>query len=122
MTCYQCLSDQEIEQEKPKVDQILNHDNLELKASFFKVLGDLNRIKIIELLKQYDQLCVYEIAAFIEASVATTSHHLITLKNHNLIKSHKIGKRVIYSMNCEKFGQFIDLADKLTPIFVLPGL
>lgn len=122
MTHYHCLSDQQIGKEKKKLDHILEEDNLERKAAFFKVLGDLNRIKIIEILKQYDELCVYEIAAFIEASVATTSHHLITLKNNELVQSHKRGKRVIYSMNREKFGRLIELTDTLIGESLLPDL
>lgn len=91
MADYECLTDHEIDQEMNKVQDLLEAANLERKATVFKVLGDLNRVKIVEVLMNYDRLCVYEISRFIDASVATTSHHLITLRK---IASLNLKKKV----------------------------
>ncbi|MGX7092795.1 ArsR/SmtB family transcription factor [Hutsoniella sourekii] len=102
MNNYQCMEDEAIDQMLCQMNQLIDPDELERLAALFKVLGDLNRIKIIELLHQQEQLCVYEISRFIDATVATTSHHLITLRNQGIIDSVKVGKRVVYSLNkCE---------------------
>ena len=113
MAAYECLNDHEIEQEMDKVNEILNAANLERKATVFKVLGDLNRVKIVEVLMNYDRLCVYEISRFIDASVATTSHHLITLRKNSIIKSDKEGKRVIYSLEDNEISDLVNTASHL---------
>lgn len=110
---YQCMDDAVIEKEKDKVNQLLDESVLEHKAAIFKILGDLNRVKIVELLSHYPQLCVNEISQFIDATVATTSHHLITLKNTGIIKSVKEGKRVIYMLDADSVTNLFDIADVL---------
>ena len=113
MSEYACLDNQELELERDKIRKLFQSEILERKATIFKILGDLNRVKIVELLMNYDKLCVYEISQFIGASVATTSHHLITLKNHRIINSEKEGKHVIYSMSDEVIGELVQIANGL---------
>ena len=113
MAGYECLTDHEIDQEMNKVQDLLEAANLERKATVFKVLGDLNRVKIVEVLMNYDRLCVYEISRFIDASVATTSHHLITLRKNSIIKSEKEGKRVIYSLEDNEISNLVNTASHL---------
>ncbi|MNN28830.1 Cadmium resistance transcriptional regulatory protein CadC [compost metagenome] len=64
-------------------------------AQIFKALSDPNRMKIAYLL-QYEELCVCDIAAILDCSVATASHHLRHLKQMNITSSRKEGKNVIY--------------------------
>ena len=113
MSDYQCLEDHEIDLEMEKVNGILDVESLERKATVFKVLGDLNRVKIVEILMNYERLCVYEISRFIDASVATTSHHLITLRNNNIIRSEKDGKRVIYWLDDSDVSDLVNVANRL---------
>lgn len=110
MSQYECLNDEAIDLEMAKVKNIIETDAVEGKAEIFKVLGDLNRIKIVELLAHYNQLCVYEISRFIDASVATTSHHLITLRNSGVITSEKYGKRVVYALDNKEVMSLLDVA------------
>ncbi|MGO4938084.1 ArsR/SmtB family transcription factor [Fundicoccus sp. Sow4_H7] len=113
MNEYECLNDEQIEEQRDEVDLMLDNSLIEEKANIFKVLGDLNRVKIVELLMNYDRLCVYEISQFIGASVATTSHHLITLRKNDIITSEKIGKHVIYSLQNEKISILFETANGL---------
>ncbi|WP_124058321.1 ArsR/SmtB family transcription factor [Vaginisenegalia massiliensis] len=110
MADYECLETYQLDKESDKLQDVLTDDRLAIKANIFKVLGDLNRIKIMNVLMNYERLCVYEISRLIDASVATTSHHLITLRSVNLIKSQKEGKHVIYSLNCDYIGKLFNFA------------
>ncbi|HJF16686.1 MULTISPECIES: ArsR/SmtB family transcription factor [Globicatella] len=110
---YICMADVEIEREKKKLSNFVDEATLEHKATIFKILGDLNRVKIVEILSHYPQLCVNEIAQFIDASVATTSHHLITLKNNGIIKSVKEGKHVIYMLDTDYVTSLFETVDLL---------
>lgn len=110
---YECMTQEQIDEEFENVTRILDEEKLQHKVAIFKVLGDLNRVKIVELLSHYPQLCVNEIAQFINASVATTSHHLITLRNHEIIKSEKEGKRVIYRLDASYVKHVFEMVDNL---------
>ncbi len=80
----------------------MDPDQLAAQAALFKVLGDLQPVKIMHVLTVYEHLCVYEkFRVLSDATVATTSHHLITLRKHGIIRSEKEGKHVIYSLGSQ---------------------
>ena len=76
MAEYECLEEQVISTECERLKEVMDPDQLAAQAALFKVLGDLNRVKIMHVLTVYERLCVYEISRLIDATVATTSHHL----------------------------------------------
>lgn len=116
MSQYECFEEEAIVEELDKIQETIDFDTLEQKAAVFKILGDLNRLKIVELLAHYNKLCVYEISRFIDASVATTSHHLITLRNNGIISSEKYGKRVVYALDDQEVLHFLDAASVVTKL------
>ena len=74
-----------------KVDQV----QTELKDKDFtdllvlsKCLGDSSRIKILYALATYKEMCVCDLAAIINASMASTSHHLRFLKKNSRLNTH----------------------------------
>ena len=84
-----------------KVDQV----QTELKDKDFadllvlsKCLGDSSRVQLLYALATYKEMCVCDLAAILDASMATTSHHLRFLKKNGLTKSYKEGKMVYYSL------------------------
>ncbi|MNO44387.1 Cadmium resistance transcriptional regulatory protein CadC [compost metagenome] len=78
-----------------KLHDIIIEDEILGMAQIFKALSDPNRMKIAYLL-QHEELCVCDIAAILDCSVATASHHLRHLKQLNITSSRKEGKNVIY--------------------------
>ena len=54
----------------------------------FKTLGDKNRRKIIQMLKQ-KEMNVTELLQYFDITQASLSHHLDILKRSNLITSEK---------------------------------
>ena len=69
-------------------------------GEFFKVFGDSTRIKIIYALSR-KEMCVCDLAEFINMSQSAVSHQLRVLKNHKLVKHRKDGKSVYYSLDDE---------------------
>lgn len=63
-----------------------------------KCFSDSSRIKIFYALETYKEMCVCDLAEILDASIATTSHHLRYLKKHGMTKSRKDGKMVYYSL------------------------
>ena len=69
----------------------LNEETLDSEAKIFKALSDVNRLKIVQLLKE-GELCACELTFALSNSQSTVSHHLSVLKNAGLIKERKEGK------------------------------
>ncbi|KEF38421.1 cadmium-sensing regulator, CadC [Schinkia azotoformans MEV2011] len=99
--------------DEEKVNRIQNdmqNEDLSNIALVFKALADENRAKITYALCQDEELCVCDIANIIGATVATTSHHLRTLKSRGIVKFRKEGKLAFYSLDDEHVKQLIGIA------------
>lgn len=75
----------------------------------FKILGDQTRTKIIYLLSRA-RLCTFDLAAILELSLPTISHHLSLLKSFRLVKRHREGKLVYYSLADDHIIELIETA------------
>jgi len=76
-------------------------------ADFFKVLGEPTRIKIIQVLLKRD-MCVCDLAETLNSNQPAISQHLKTLKLANMVKYHKDGKNVIYSISDDHVTHIFD--------------
>ncbi len=88
------------EEEIEKVNKI-DVENLEDSfrlAEFFKVFGDPTRIKIL-LALQMTEMCVCDIADFLEMTPSAISHQLRVLKQAKLVKNRREGKVIFYSLD-----------------------
>ncbi|MGF7186050.1 ArsR family transcriptional regulator [Desulfitispora alkaliphila] len=79
---------------------LLERDMANSLAQTFKVLGDPNRVQMINILSK-QELCVCDLAEALELSVSAVSHQLRLLRNLNLVKYRKQGKMVYYSLDDE---------------------
>ncbi len=61
-----------------------------------RTAGEERRIRIICHLMQEGASCVSDIAKGTKASIATTSHHLLTMAKEGLVVSMRDGKRIRY--------------------------
>ena len=65
----------------------------------FKALGNLNRIKIIQMLSKGAKLNVTDIADELGISLKATSQHLIILQNLDVLEAEGMQGHVFYSLN-----------------------
>jgi len=75
---------------------------------FVKIIGEENRLKIINFLKK-EEKCVCDIWKHLNLSQNLTSHHLKKLKDFKLISSRQEGLRVIYSINKKNIKNYTKL-------------
>lgn len=68
-------------------------------VNIFKALGNINRIKIIEMLSGGQSLSVTDIAGKIKISIKSTSRHLMILRNLELLDAEGKNGHVFYSLN-----------------------
>lgn len=78
-------------------------------ANLFKIMGDPNRLKIMMALAK-EELCVCDIATLLDVSVSAVSHQLRLLRTARLVKIHKEGKMVYYSLDDEHVKLIMDMA------------
>lgn len=73
-------------------------DNMYLLSEFFKVFGDLTRIKIIKILLN-NEMCVCDIAKSLNMGQSAISHQLRILRASSLVRVRKNGKESFYSLD-----------------------
>ena len=66
-------------------------------AALFNPLGDASRLRILWILCHCEE-CVSNIAAAVDMSVASVSHHLKILRLSGLIDGRRDGKEVYYTL------------------------
>ena len=80
-------------------------------SSFFKVLGDKTRIKILWILNE-GELCVCDIAYILGCSIATASHHLRMLYDADILDRQKKGKMVYYFIKDDDLKKILAQLDR----------
>lgn len=71
---------------------------LEKTAEVFKIFGDSGRLGILSALMD-GELPVCCIAEILSMSQSAVSHQLRVLKSARLVRSHKVGREVYYSLD-----------------------
>ncbi len=66
-------------------------------ARSFRVLGDPTRIRLVMALA-LEEVCVCDLAALLGISVSAISHQLRLLRDMNLVKFRRHGKKAFYSL------------------------
>ena len=67
-------------------------------SELFKSLGDQTRLKILFALSK-NEMCVCDIAALLDMTQSAISHQLRVLRNVRLVRYHKVGKIVYYTLD-----------------------
>ncbi|MET3683935.1 DNA-binding transcriptional ArsR family regulator [Alkalibacillus flavidus] len=109
MKLANCASDITEDQLKHVYHKV-HQTNTSSVSNLFKVLADPTRVKIAQALTIEDELCVCDVAAIMEVSVATASHHLRTLKQYGLTNVRKQGKISYYSLDDHHIVRLIQMA------------
>ncbi len=78
-------------------------------ATFFKVLSDEGRIKILRALLE-GKLCVKHLCEAVDMEQSAVSHSLQVLKKANLVKSTRAEKNMVYSIADEHVRLILDMA------------
>jgi len=88
---------------------ILKVENL---AKVLKKISELNRLKILCLLKEGEK-CVCDIWQCLKLPQNLVSHHLKVLKDLNLISSKKVGLKVFYKLNQKVVKKYLKELEKI---------
>ncbi|WP_226376939.1 ArsR/SmtB family transcription factor [Oceanobacillus halotolerans] len=93
-----------------RVKQELKQQPILEVGKIYKLLADPNRLQIAYALLLEEELCVCDLANIIEASNATTSHHLRQLYKAGIATYRKEGKLAYYQLVNQHIKQLISQA------------
>lgn len=79
------------------MENLPDKETMEAIAELFKGFADSTRVQILYLLAR-QELCVTDIAEQVAVSQSAISHQLRLLKQMHLIKFHREGKNILYSL------------------------
>lgn len=82
---------------------------IEKVVSFYKVLGDETRLKILYALKT-QEMCAGDIAVLLNMTKSAVSHQLAVMRKTHQIRSRKEGKNVFYSLDDEHIVDILEIA------------
>ena len=82
-----------------KVASSIPEDSHMIKvASFFKILGDNTRIRILFALRERE-MCAGDIAVLLNMTKSAVSHQLAVMRNMHQVRSRREGKNIFYSLD-----------------------
>ena len=79
-------------------DQAIADRDVQQLARTYKLMGDPTRLKIILALRD-GEMCVCDIAAFVQLSESAVSHQLRRLKDLALVRPRREGQVLYYSLD-----------------------
>lgn len=81
-----------------------------------KTLGDINRLRILNILLKHKKSCNCDLEEALELNQSNTSRHITKLKNEGFITCEKLAKWSYYSINTEIFEKFPFVMEILTSL------
>lgn len=78
--------------------------NLTLGLQIFKAFGDESRIRILNLLLHYEEMCISDLEQILDFTQTKTSRHLLYLKHCGLLSSKKEDQWTYYFIKDEYIG------------------
>src|SRR5919109_1473716 len=85
----------------------------ELVGKYFRALGDPTRIRILELLRDHDELSVTDIVARLGQSQPKVSNHLACLRWCGFVHTRRDHPTVYYRVADERVTQLLELGRAL---------
>jgi DNA-binding transcriptional ArsR family regulator len=84
----------------------------QLKAEFFKTLGNPARIRVLELLSEREH-AVGEMLPEVGLEAANLSQHLAVLRRAGLVATRKEGSSVVYSLTSPEVAELLRVARQI---------
>ena len=94
---------------KAAMSAMPSEGDIGIMAARFKAISEPSRLKILLALSA-GELCVEHITKAMDGNQSAVSHQLKTLKDNRIIKSRRVGKNILYSVDDEHIMAMIEAA------------
>lgn len=71
---------------------------METTLNTAKALAELNRLRVLSVLMEHEELCVCQITALLDLATPTVSRHMNVLYTARLVQSRKAGRWVYFRL------------------------
>src|SRR5688572_7806708 len=92
--------------------------NLEENATFFNLIGNDVRIKILYFLFHEKELCPCDLSDILEMKIPAVSQHLRKLKDNGMIVSRREGQTIYYSLALERYPALKNILQGMNQVTV----
>lgn len=107
-SCDKCIDSDSLFNKLQELGTSLRYnDKLNQSLNFLSTLGNIERLIIINVLKEKDR-CVCELEAILDKSQPSISHHLRELEKLDLIRGWRKGKYTYYSLNLDVLQKLLN--------------
>ena len=72
---------------------------METTLSTVKAVAELNRLRVLSVLMEHEELCVCQITALLDLATPTVSRHMNMLYTARLVQSRKAGRWVYFRLS-----------------------
>jgi DNA-binding transcriptional ArsR family regulator len=79
-------------------------------TELFRLLGDPTRVRILYALVEVGEMCVGDLAAVVDAPETSVSHALRLLRTAGVVRNHKRGRMVYYSLSDAHVRLLLDVS------------
>ena len=90
------------------ISKMPNEDVFYKLADLYKLIGDTTRCKILFAIDQHE-MCVCDLANVLSMSKSSVSHQLSTLRRSGIVKCHKEGKEVYYTLDDDHIVKLFEI-------------
>ena len=87
----------------------ISDEACERAAALFRAAGDIQRLRVIELLG-HGECCVTELAEASNQKLSTLSQQLRVLRAERIVKHRRDGKHIYYSLADDHVRELVDAA------------
>ena len=87
----------------------LSYEDVESLAQLFKAMADPTRLRILHALQQ-NEMCVCDLAGYIEVTESAVSHQLRLLRQLRLVARRREGPVLYYRLNDEHVSELLKVA------------
>jgi len=89
-----------------------NSYNLEFATQMFKALSDEARLRVLNLIVKFGEMCISDLELVLDFTQTKSSRHLIYLKHSGLLNVRKKGQWTFYYLNpklAQQIGVYVDI-------------
>ena len=92
---------------KSALSQMPDDALIQEMSSFFRIMGDSTRCKIINALL-CSEMCVCDLANVLSMSKSSISHQLAKMRESGVVKCRRDGKEIYYSLDDEHVAEIFE--------------
>lgn len=88
---------------------LVTRDEATKLSGLFRLLGDMNRVRLLYSLLEAGELCVCDLAAAVEMPETSVSHALRLLRTAGVVSARRDGRMMFYRLDDDHIRLLLDL-------------